>query len=63
MNSQDKVSVHQLNDAGDHDHKCSHEKNNKDARVYNLNEASTVGDVAHNIPHIYASLENCQVDH
>ena len=48
---------------GDHYLKSCPEKNNKDSRVYNLKEACTVGDVSCNIPCIYVSLENLQIDH
>ena len=41
---------------GDHYLNSCPKKKNKDARVYNLNEKSIVGDVAHNIPRIYAAL-------
>ena len=47
---------------GDHFLNSCHDKKNKDARVYNLKEASTMWDVSCNIPRIYAALENCQVD-
>ena len=48
---------------GDHYLSSCPERKNKDARFYNLKEASIVGNVSRNIPHIYASLENLQEDH
>lgn len=30
---------------------------------YNAQEASMIGDVARSIPRIYATMDNCQVDH
>ena len=48
---------------GDHYISSCTKKNNKDAIVYNLKEASRVGDVAHNIPRIHVALENRQEYH
>jgi hypothetical protein len=32
-------------------------------KVYNIQEATTVNDVARSVPHIYAALDNNQADH
>ena len=40
---------------------CPHRKHNN-RRVYNVQEATTVNDVARTIPHISATLDNRQVD-
>jgi hypothetical protein len=41
---------------------CPHrQKNSK--RIYNIQEATTVYDVARSMPRIYATLDNNQVDH
>jgi hypothetical protein len=41
---------------------CPHRKKNN-GRVYNIQEDTTVNDVARNMPQIYASLDNRQADH
>jgi hypothetical protein len=41
---------------------CLHRKQNN-GRVYNIQEATTVNDVARSMPQIYAALDNRQVDH
>ena len=37
--------------------------NNKGVKMYNVQEATMVEDVARNIPRIYASLDNQQAKH
>ena len=32
-------------------------------QIYSAQEAYIVGDVGHNIPHIYVDVDNIQVDH
>ena len=41
---------------------CPHRQQNS-RRIYNVQEATTVNDVAKSVPQIYASLDNLQVDH
>jgi hypothetical protein len=41
---------------------CPHRQQNS-KRVYNIQEATTVNDVARNMPQIYAALDNNQADH
>jgi hypothetical protein len=41
---------------------CLHRKQNN-RRVYNIQEATTVNDVARSMPQIYAALDNRQADH
>jgi hypothetical protein len=41
---------------------CPHRQQNN-RRVYNIQEATTVNDVARSMPQIYAALDNRQVDH
>jgi hypothetical protein len=41
---------------------CQHRQHNN-RRVYNVQEATTVNDVARSMPQIYATLDNRQADH
>jgi hypothetical protein len=41
---------------------CQHRKQNP-GRVYNVQEDTTVNDVARSLPQIYAALDNRQDDH
>ena len=41
---------------------CPHRQQNS-WKVYNIQEATTVNDVARSVPQIYATLDNIQVDH
>jgi hypothetical protein len=41
---------------------CPHRKQNS-RRIYNIQETTTVNDVAKSVPQIYASLDNNQANH
>jgi CRISPR/Cas system-associated protein Cas10 (large subunit of type III CRISPR-Cas system) len=41
---------------------CPHRQQNS-RRAYNIQEATTINDVARSMPQIYAALDNKQVDH
>jgi len=41
---------------------CPHRKNDR-KRVYHVQEATTVNDVAKSVPRIYVDVENQQADH
>jgi hypothetical protein len=41
---------------------CPHRQQNS-GKIYNMQEATTVNDVARSVPQIYAALDNNQVDH
>jgi hypothetical protein len=41
---------------------CPHRQQNS-RKVYNIQEATTVNDVARSVPQIYAALDNNQADH
>jgi hypothetical protein len=41
---------------------CPHRQQNS-RRIYNVQEATTVNDVARSVPQIYAALDNNQADH
>jgi hypothetical protein len=41
---------------------CPHQQQNSQ-RIYNVQEATTVIDMARSVPQIYAALDNKQVDH
>ena len=41
---------------------CPHRQQNS-KRVYNIQEATAINDVARSMPHIYGTLDNKQADH